>query len=57
MTKARFNTSEGVLKEPVFKLLIEKADGSFRVLIDDEKVLKGYRPKKDEQTRLFRCWT
>jgi len=40
---------------PRWVLIIERTDGTFNVLEDEEKVLRAYRPKRDESTSLHRA--
>ena len=42
---------------PRWVLIIEREDGTFNVLEDDEKTLRAYRPKRDEKASLHRAFS
>ena len=42
-------------KPPRYVLIIERIDGTFNIMEDDEKVLRSYRAKHDERTSLHRA--
>jgi len=54
MSKVRQITFE--VAPPRWVLIIEREDGTFNVLEDDEKTLRAYRPKRDERTSLHRAF-
>ena len=37
-------------------LIVERADGSWNILEDEEQVLRAYRPKRDEKVSRHRAF-
>jgi hypothetical protein len=43
-------------RAPRHVLIVERTDGSWNVLEDDEKALRAYRPKRDERVSRHRAF-
>jgi len=43
-------------KPPRYVLIVERADGTYNVMEDDEKTVRAYRPKKDERVSVHRAF-
>ena len=55
--KNRVNQISFDTKPPRYVLILERLDGTWNVLEDDEKVLRAYLPKWDERASLHRAFT